>query len=230
MSAENKKYNLVTVILRIIHIQFKSAPWNCLIENTLGIMNGLSFTLAVVATQRLFDVISKAAAGKAGFLDCVIPLLLLAAVTFGQQIINGVQNFHGIGILLPKSSGRLTALIHKKLRRIDPVYFEDTDFLDDLNKAREGIRAITMFCMIVFVCVSFYGVYFLSIGVYLFRLKPMLIITLLLAFIPALSAQAVNVRVFTRLEEQSAPLRREYEYYQKAICDREYFKLSLIHI
>lgn len=160
MSAEKKKYNLVTVILRIIPIQFKSAPWNCLIENTLGIMNGLSFTLAVVATQRLFDVISKAAAGKAGFLDCVIPLLLLAAVTFGQQIINGVQNFHGIGILLPKSSGRLTALIHKKLRRIDPVYFEDTDFLDDLNKAREGIRAITMFCMIVFVCVSFYGVYF----------------------------------------------------------------------
>ena len=165
MSAEKKKYNLVTVILRIIPIQFKSAPWNCLIENTLGIMNGLSFTLAVVATQRLFDVISKAAAGKAGFLDCVIPLLLLAAVTFGQQIINGVQNFHGIGILLPKSSGRLTALIHKKLRRIDPVYFEDTDFLDDLNKAREGIRAITMFCMIVFVCVSFYGVYFRSIPV-----------------------------------------------------------------
>ena len=228
MSAEKKKYNLVTVILRIIPIQFKSAPWNCLIENTLGIMNGLSFTLAVVATQRLFDVISKAAAGKAGFWDCVIPLLLLAAVTFGQQIINGVQNFHGIGILLPKSSGRLTALIHKKLRRIDPVYFEDTDFLDDLNKAREGIRAITMFCMIVFVCVSFYGVYFLSIGVYLFRLKPMLIITLLLAFIPALSAQAVNVRVFTRLEEQSAPLRREYEYYQKAICDREYFKETRI--
>ncbi len=228
MSAEKKKYNLVTVILRIIPIQFKSAPWNCLIENTLGIMNGLSFTLAVVATQRLFDVISKAAAGKAGFLDCVIPLLLLAAVTFGQQIIYGVQNFHGIGILLPKSSGRLTALIHKKLRRIDPVYFEDTDFLDDLNKAREGIRAITMFCMIVFVCVSFYGVYFLSIGVYLFRLKPMLIITLLLAFIPALSAQAVNVRVFTRLEEQSAPLRREYEYYQKAICDREYFKETRI--
>ena len=199
-----------------------------MIENTLGIMNGLSFTLAVVATQRLFDVISKAADGKAGFWDCVIPLLLLAAVTFGQQIINGVQNFHGIGILLPKSSGRLTALIHKKLRRIDPVYFEDTDFLDDLNKAREGIRAITMFCMIVFVCVSFYGVYFLSIGVYLFRLKPMLIITLLLAFIPALSAQAVNVRVFTRLEEQSAPLRREYEYYQKAICDREYFKETRI--
>ena len=34
-------------------------------------------------------------------------------------------------------------------------------------------------------------------GVYLFRLKPMLIVTLILAFIPAMAAQAINVRVFT---------------------------------
>ena len=61
----------------------------------------------------------------------------------------------------------------------------------------EGIRAITMFCMIVFVCVSFYEVYFWSMEVYLFRLKPMLIVTLILAFIPAMAAQAINVRVFT---------------------------------
>lgn len=228
MSEEKKKYNLLKVILRIIPIQFKSAPWNCVIENTLAVMNGLSFVLTVVATQHLFDAISKAAAGKADFRDCLISLLILGAFTFGQQIINGVQNFHGIGILLPKSAGRLTELIHKKLGRIDPVYFEDTDFLDDLNKAKEGIRAITMFCMIVFVCVSFYGVYFVAIGTYLFRLKPMLIITLLLAFIPAMLAQIINVKVFTKLEEQSAPLRREYEYYQKAICDREYFKETRI--
>lgn len=228
MNTETKKYSLLKVILRIIPIQFKSAPWNCLLENTLGIMNGLSFTLTVAATQKLFDAISGAAAGKADFWDCLFPLLILAAFTFGQQIINGVQNFHGIGVLLPKSAGRLTALIHQKLGRIDPVHFEDTGFLDDLNKAKEGVRAITMFCMIVFVCVSFYGVYFVSIGAYLFRLKPVLILTLLLAFLPAMAAQTVNIKVFTKLEEQSAPLRRESAYYQKAICDREYFKETRI--
>lgn len=228
MSAEMKKYSLLKVIARIIPIQFKSAPWNCLIENSLAIFSGISFALTVIATQHLFDAISKAAAGKANYRDCVMRLLILAAITFGQQILNGVQNFHGIGILLPKSSGRLTGLIHKKLRRIDPAQFENTSFIDDVNKAREGIRAITMFCMIVFVCVSFYGVYFVTIGIYLFRLKPLLIITLLLAFIPAMLAQIINVKVFTKLEEQSAPLRREYEYYQKTICDREYFKETRI--
>ncbi len=227
MSTE-KKYPFFKIILRIIPIQFKTAPWNCIVENLLSIIHGLSFSLAVVATQHLFDTISNAAAGSAGFWDCLVSLLILAGVTFGQQILNGVQNFHGIGILLPKSAGRLTALLHRKLRHIDPAQFENTDFLDDLNKAREGIRAITMFCMIVFICISFYGVYFVSIGAYLFRLKPMLLITLLLAFIPAMLAQIVNVKVFTRLEEQSAPLRREYEYYQKTMCDREYFKETRI--
>lgn len=224
----NRKYHLLQVIIRIIPIQIKSAPWNCLLENGLALMNGLSFALSVVATQYLFDAVSDAAAGKVGYRECVIYLVLLAAVTFGQQIINGVQNFHGIGILLPKSAGGLTEHIHKKVKRIDPVRFEDTDFLDDLNKAKEGIRAITMFCMLVFACVSFYGVYFAAIGVYLFKLKPMLLLTLLLAFLPAMLAQLVHVRIFAHLEEESAPLRRECDYYEKAICDREYFKETRI--
>lgn len=228
MNAKKTKYNLLQVIVRIIPIQVSAAPWNCLIENCLGIMHGISFAMAVVATQYLFDTVSAAASGRGGYRECVISLLILAGVTFGQQIINGIQNFHGIGILLPKSAGGLTERIHKKVCRIDPVQFENTDFLDNLNKAKEGIRAITMFCMLVFACVSFYGVYFITIGIYLFRLKPMLIITLLLAFIPAMLAQVINVRIFAHLEQESAPLRREYDYYRKTICDREYFKETRI--
>lgn len=216
------------MIIKIIPIQIRSAPWNCLLENCLGILHGLAFAMSVVATRYLFDAISAGAAGKAGYGECVACLAILAAVTFGQQIINGIQNFHGIGVLLPKSAGRLTELIHKKIKRIDPIRFEGTDFLDDLNKAKEGIRAITMFCMLVFVCVSFYGVYFIAVGVYLFRMKPVLLLTLLLAFIPAVLAQTVNVRIFAGLEEESAPLRREYDYYQRVICDREYFKETRI--
>lgn len=227
-NTKKTKYNLLQVIVKILPIQIRSAPWNCLLENCLGVMHGLLFALSVTVTQYLFDAVSDGASGKAGYRECVIRLLVLAAVTFGQQIVNGVQNFHGIGVLLPKSAGRLTELIHKKVSRMDPVRFEDTDFLDDLNKAKEGVRAITMFCMLVFACVSFYGVYFIAVGIYLFRLDPMLILTLLLAFIPAMLAQVVHIRIFADLEDDSAPLRRECDHYQKAICDREYFKETRI--
>lgn len=223
-----KKYHLAQVIARILPIQIRSAPWNCLLENCLGVMHGLAFAASVAVTQRLFDTISDGAAGKATYGECVTQLVILAAVTLGQQIINGIQNFHGIGVLLPKSAGGLTERIHQKVRRIDPVRFEDTAFLDDLNKAKQGISAITLFCMLIFVCVSFYGVYFIAVGMYLFRQKPMLLLTLLLAFLPAMLAQTVNVRIFANLEEDSAPLRRTCDYYRQTICDRAYFKETRI--
>ncbi len=228
MNTKKKNDTFFQVITRVIPMQFQAAPFNCILENILAVMHGLSFSLTVVATQHLFDTILKSSASEADFSDCMVSLFLLTGATFGQQLLNGIHNFHGTGILFPKSSGKLTVLLHKKLKDIDPAQFENTDFLDDLNKAREGIQAIPLFCMILFLCVSFYGVYFLSIGTYLFTLKPMLLITLLLAFIPAIMAQTIHIRVFTRLEEQSAPLRREHEYYQKAICDREYFKETRI--
>ena len=51
--------------------------------------------MSVVATQYLFDAVSKATSGKASYRECMIYLVILAAAIFGQQIINGVQNFLG---------------------------------------------------------------------------------------------------------------------------------------
>jgi len=141
---------------------------------------------------------------------------------------NGIDNFHAFEVWYPKATGKLKALIHRKLQCIDPAQFEHTGFLDDLNKAQKGAEAIPYFASSIYLIFSFYGIYFASMGAYLFNLKPMLIITLLIAFIPAMLANIVRVRVFTKLEEQSAPLRRENEYYQKTMCDREYFKETRI--
>jgi ATP-binding cassette subfamily B protein len=225
--SESKRYPFAGVMVRIIPLSFKSAPWHSICAFTLGITHGVSFSLTVIATQYLFDAIADASAGIADFWDCLTPLLILAGVTFFQQILNGVSNFH-IGVMFNKSKGKLLSILHRKLQRIDPAKFEDTAFLDDLNKAREGVQILPYISMILTMLVFFYGSYFASIGVYLFSLKPILLITLLIAFIPAMLAQIVRAKVFAKLEEQSAPLRRENEHYQKALCDREYFKETRI--
>jgi len=224
---EKSKVSFFKILIRILPISYKATPWHNTCSNLLGIIHGLSFTLSIIATQYLFDAITDAAAGKADFMDCFIPLLVLAGVTFGVQIINGVHNFHA-HILFTKTTGKITTIFQKKLMRIDPSRFEDTDFLDDINKAREGLGTLPYVSMSMSIFVLFYGTYFATIGSYLFSLKPILLITLLLAFIPAMCAQIVRVKVFTKLEEQNAPLRREFEYYQKTMCDREYFKETRI--
>jgi len=224
MNGEKKKYTFTRVMLRVIPISFKTTPVLSIVVILMGILHALTWAVGIIATQNLFDAVSNAAAGYIGIGECIMSLLILTAVTFGQQVMNGVHNFVGVGIAIPKSLRGVKTMLHRKLQRIDPSRFEETSFLDDLNKAREGIAVIPLFSQLIFLIVCFYGVYFGSIGIYLYRLKPILVITLVVAFIPALLAQIVRGKVFTKLEEQNAPLRREYEYYQKTICDREYFK------
>ena len=222
-----RKPSFLKIILRVTPMQFKTAPLLNTGLHAMGIVHGLSFALSVIATQMLFDAIARAAKGEIGFTDCVMPLLVLAGITFGQQIMNGLHNFFA-DVVFNQSAGGIKTILQKKLWRIDPARFEATDFLDDMNKAREGASAVPYFSSTIPNLVFFYGSYFVAIGAYLFSLKPLLLVTLALSFVPAFLGQLVRAKVFTKLEEQNAPLRRQYEYYQKTLCDREYFKETRI--
>ena len=168
--------SFIKIMLRVVPIQFKSAPLHCMLNTFTSTIHALSWTVTIIATQSLFDTIVDAAAGSADFWDCLPPLLILAAIIFGREIMNGVDNFHAFDVWYGKLTGKLLDLLHRKLQRIDPAQFEDTDFLDNLNKAREGAKAIPYFASSIFLIFSFYGVYFASIGAYLFSLKPELLI------------------------------------------------------
>ena len=222
-TADITKDSFFGITFRVLPIHLKAVPWHSLFSNIIGLVMALTLTMIVVATQRLFDAITDAAAGRAGFLDCLGPLLVLAGFIFINQTANGVANFH-LNILFGKSLGKLRAALYRKLQRIDPAKFEETGFLDDLNKAREGANALPYFASFIFIIFSVYSVQFASMGIYLFSLKPMLLIIMMVAFIPALFSQIVRAKIFTKLENENAPLRRENEYYQKTLCDREYFK------
>lgn len=218
-----KKYSFIRLLLRVISIQFKAEPWHNALIAPLLVVHASTFALTIIATQRLFDAISLAATGHVGFMDCVIPLLMLAGIMFGQQIINGLDNFH-FTIWESKSKGKILAQMQQKLQRVDAVHFEDARFLDDVNKAKEGAQSSIFFIDGLYGLVFFNMAYFAFVGSYLFSLKPQLLWAILLAFLPALFSQVVRIKVFTRLEEQSAPLRRKFEHYQQGLCDREYLK------
>ncbi len=221
------KNSFIKTVLRTIPVQFQATVWPTLVNTSLSVIHALTWTVGVIATQELFDAIAHAASGEAGFADCAVSLLILAAVTFGQQILNGVNNFYW-NIVGNKAAVRIKTLLFRKLRRIDPATFENTAFLDDVNKAKEGVFMVSQYCLTFLNIVFFYGVYFASVGAYLWSLKPVLLITILAAFLPAALAQAVRGKVFTKLEEENAPLRRENEHYQNALCDRAYIKETRI--
>ena len=219
--------NIITVLRRVIPIQFMSAPVMNISSILLGIIHALTWTFNIFAMQQLFDAISRASLGEIDFRGVLGPFLFMAAVAVFTRVINSVHNFMHT-ITSKKSTGYIRIRLMHKLQKIDPARFEDTDFLDDLNKAREAVDVIPLFSDIFYAMISFYGLFFVTIGAYLFWLQPLLIVTLALAFIPAFLSQVVKARVFTKLEEEKAPLRREHEYYKRTLNDREYFKETRI--
>ena len=222
-----KKYSFYKILLRIIPLHFKSAPWMNVFFLVLGFLNALIYTGGVIATKYLFDTIASVVGGQLGFVDCLLPLVLMAGAIFGSQILECIF-FLLSQAVWDKSVCNLRLLQQRKLSRIDPVLFEHTAFLDDLTKGKDGAPAIPQFVAVIFEVFSNQFMYFVMIGAYLFQLKPVLIVALLLSFVPALLSQMIRAKVYTKLEEESAPLKRENEYYERAITNREYFKETRI--
>lgn len=223
----DKKYKFFSIAKRVIPLYFKSSPILASIEQVLSTIHGLSWVLTIIATQILFDSITLAGAGEIGFSQVIIPLILLGAVTFGQQLFNGVANFTAEQVS-EKNMGKYWVAMQKKLQRIPAIRFEEADFLDDIEKAKAGVDFLDYFTGVCMLFFTFYGIYFIGVGAYLFWLSPILPLVLLAAFLPALFSQVMRVKIFTKLEQENAPLRRKHEYYQKVIVDREFFKETRI--
>ena len=219
--------SIFNIIRRIIPLQFMAVPWINSLQIIIAALHALSWVFSIIVTQRLFDTIFRASMQQAVFNDVYTVLLWMILVIVVQQLLNGLYSYM-IVVMSTKSVGVLSLYLFNKLKKVEPVKFEDTAFLDNLEKAKEALWIIPFFYMTFADLGVFYIVYFISISAYLFFLSPILLFTLMLSFVPALLSQWVSAKIFTRLEEESAPLRRECDYYKSAICDRKYFKETRI--
>lgn len=203
------------------------SPVFFIIISLIGIAHGVSWGLNTYALQRFFDAITEAVTNHNGLKQVYLTLLVLGSVAIGSQILNGVHNFLG-SVFSEKMSGYLFYHIHKKSSKIEPLAYETLEFLDDINKAAQGAGNCLGMIFILSTLFTFYFPYFLFMAVYLYRLKPTLVLSLVFIFIPVTLTQLIRTTVYAKLEDEAAPIRREYQYYEKCICDREYFKETRI--
>ena len=220
---KDQKYHFLKIMFRGIPMYVKHAPLFVLVSQLVNVIHALFWTLGIMATQWLFDSISQASEHQRGFWGVVTYIGLLGIATFGQQILNGLANFLNEQIDLISVRKETTQLQHQ-LQRLPAIYFEDPAFLDDINKAKAGIKAFAGVISSAMNLFTFYGVYFGSVIWYLFGFSPFLPWVILLSFIPALLSQIVRSRSFNHLEKEQAIWRRKQTYYQQAICDRPHFK------
>ncbi len=222
-----KEKNLIAVFGRLLPVMIKASPFLFTADMVISLFHGVSFGVETVMQQRFFDKAVEAAGGSAGLLQAFGALALLGAANVGCQVLNGVSNFLP-DVVEGKACAHLSRAIQEKIARLDPIVFEDTEKLDDINKAEQGKNAAFWFVRDVMAILTFYVPYFAFMGWYLFSLKPVLALAIVIVFLPTALAQLVRMKAFSHLEDDAAPVRREYEYYESCMVDREYFKETRI--
>lgn len=218
-----KDISFFRVIKELLILSLKSNPVYIVIFSVIAILSGMFFTFNTIVTNNFFDSISKYIVNKITFENLFIQLFLLCACLIMTQILNGTVNFLSDD-LFTKIQGNIGKMLNMKSSRIDAIDYENPLFLDNINKAQEGLEnGLSILCIIILI-VMLYVPYFISMEIYLYKLSPILSLSIIIIFLPTILAQFIKIKLFTDLEDTIAPIRREYEYYEKCIIDKKYFK------
>lgn len=220
---EVKKVNVIAAFKILFPKLIRLSPVLLTLCCVISIFHGLFWGIETMFQQRFFDKATEFASGDAVLGAVVIALVWLGSASVTCQLLNGVGNFIP-NILFGICDGKLSKEIHQKIARIAPIMFEDTDRLDDINKANQGKNNATFFVFIFLTIFTFYIPYFIFMGWYMFTLKPSLAWAIIIVFIPTALTQLIRSKVFSKLEDKSAPVRRQYDYYESCMVSRELFK------
>lgn len=220
---KNKDNNLVNCFFKLLAMSFRAAPCLFITAVSFTIVEGVTFGMLTMFQQRFFDDAALLMTGDMKFLAIILSLAGFILILACYYIA------HSLGDIIPfawmeKVQGKLSGILHRKLSRIAPVFYEDTNKLDDINKAEQGKNNAVRFVFSFLIIFSFHIPYFLFMSAYLFTLKPILALAVIFVFTPTMASQILRAKVFSKMEDKSAPVRREYEYYEKCLVGREYYK------
>lgn len=215
------------VIKKVVPYIFKGSPLMFIYMRVMAIIYSLLWVSIVPANKVMFDTIMDGIQGKASYRKIIITILIVFLILIVQHFFNGLNAYNHMMNYF-KIDGYLNYNINEKAKLINPIDFEDPACLDNINKARKGADSASYLVDVLFSILTFYGPYLTFYGFYFYSLKPVLLLSLFLVFIPMLITQFIRTSIYIKLEDEVAPLRREFEHYEKCICSREYFKETRI--
>lgn len=218
-----KKKAGLSLLFRMIPLVVHTTPrWLGILFAT-SLLTSVLMVSETVLLQIFFDEVATFAGGGTTFGMVLLLLLSVTVVKFLSDVLNGVFQYAG-GEVNNRASRLLGQQIHQKVRRIPVISFEDTRCLEAIGKAEQGKDAGLNIVVTVMMLATAMIPYFIYMGVYLYFLKPILAVAILLIFLPITLSQLMRTRVFAKLADDSEPLRRECDYYESCMVSREALK------
>ena len=222
-----KKISPIKILRRVTPLVFKSAPFFFGLFLIVTILHGLSWAVKILYLQRFYDTTSEVIKTGGNVKTIYFSLIVYGVVIILAQVLNGLNNF----LFLPfnqKVIGKLMQKVHLKISKVGAIEYENAATLDSINKAEMGINNIFNMVFSFIMMMAFFLPYVLFMGIWIFILKPILAIVIIISMMPCLLTKLVQISMYAKLEDEIAPLRRSFDYYESIICSKEYFKETRI--
>ena len=153
-------------------------------------------------------------------------ILVAGAVILIREVIEMVADPIA-AYVFGKTSVVLTAAMNQKVGRLEVIDFETVDANERMELAQAGTQgAISM--LLSFLFPVFQVTFFATAAIYLYSLSPLLALVVPLTFLPRIASHFVRGSRYYRLERKTVPMLREFQYLERCLTDREYFKETRI--
>lgn len=208
-------YNIMELLKLVLKKHFKISLLTVIIPLSCCIV----YVSKIYALQNFFDSLETIGFKISVFISLGVVLLLNVV----EHIFELLKPFTTRAFMM-RAQKEITGLIIDKCSKIDLLKFENTEFLNLLDKAVIGANSSLQILYIAVEFIAFYIPFFAFLAIYYCNINPMFFFCIVIAFVPVIINQFIRVKVYKNLENEVAPLRREADYYKECIVSKEYFK------
>lgn len=151
--------------------------------------------LSIDIMKRMFDTVSMAfISGKWGEAASIIVWAGLILIVY--QFIDGYHNFLNEDYFL-KFMSKILKDMNAKAGRLELIEFESVELYEKISMAIGGVHHAIKSTILLLNGVIFHLVFFVSISIYFFSIKPILVLLCFLFFIPKFISQLIKAPICT---------------------------------
>lgn len=161
---------------------------------------------------------------SAGSLRFFLLLCMIFAVfVIASSFLNGFANCIS-GVLWDYTYGYNNYLMIQKAGKISPVCYEDSDKLDDIQKAMDGANAASFIANIYMSIICFYIPSLVGLLIYYARTSYVLMVLLMISVLPNLYAKNKKEKIYDQLSDVMGGKKRKEKAFKESIIGRYYNK------
>ena len=218
-----KKQNAFKVIIKEVKRIVGKSPKVTIMILITGFIESLLLLGNIAALKNLLEKITYAVENNTGIVYSLKAFIILFSVVMLEDFCNAVVNFLADRQSM-ESRKSIMEEFYIKIRDMKLLYFENPEFLDTVNKAKTGLDGSINIVISLEFILSNYIVYFVIITIYLYKLHPLLSLTIFCVFIPTFFSYGMRNKIKSSLEDNIAVQRRNVNAYEDYIGHRNYFK------